>query len=76
MASYHCLQEETRAFGKNSYVEVSRKRLVEAGGEQGDFLLVSRGFFDREGTKTWTRFVTIPDDPKVRAWLRDVLARL
>lgn len=75
MATYESLKEDVKKFGKNSYIEVSRKRLDE-GGETTEFVLVTRGFFDKDGTKKWTRFVTLPDDPDLRDWLKESLTRI
>lgn len=72
MATFELVRERTRTFGQGSYLEVSRKRLVEAG-EATEFLLVTRGFLAADGGKRWTRFVTIPDDPAVRGWLVEAL---
>jgi hypothetical protein len=76
MTTYESLKEETRKFGKNSYVEVARKRLVESSGDDAQFLLVTRGFYDKDGTKKWTRFVTLPDEPEVKAWVVEALKRV
>lgn len=76
MATYESLTEETRTFGKNSYVEVSRKRLVDEQDRASEFVLVTRGFYDRDGRKRWTRFVTLPDDAEVKAWVREALTRV
>lgn len=73
MASFDLVREQTRPFGQNSYLEVSRKRLSE-NGETTEFLLVTRGFFAPDGQKRWTRFVTLPDDPEMRRWLAEALA--
>lgn len=75
MATYESLKEETKTFGKNGYIEVARKRLQE-NGSTTDFVLVTRGYFDKDGTKKWTRFVTLPDDPEVKDWLRASLAKV
>lgn len=72
MASFDVVRDMTRPFGKNSYIEVCRKRLTE-NGETSDFLLVTRGFFDGDGEKRWTRFVTLPDDEETKRWLADAL---
>ena len=74
MAEYETLREETRRIGHNGYLEVARRRLVE-GGQAVEFLVVTRGFFDADGTKRWTRFVTVPDEAETRAWLADALRR-
>lgn len=74
---YESMKEETRKFGRNSYVEVARKRLVDGRGrEEAQFVLVTRGFFDKDGTKRWTRFVTLPADPKVADWIGKALKRV
>lgn len=74
MAQYETIREDVHRFGKNGYIEVARKRLVE-GEEQAEFLLLTRGYFDQEGQKRWTRFVTIPTDDTTRAWLTEALQR-
>ena len=73
--SYETVRVDLRRFGKNSYREVSRQRLTE-GKRTTDFLVVTRGFFEKDGTKTWTRFVTIPDDPALKKWLRASLGKV
>ena len=74
---YESLKEEVRKFGKNSYVEVTRKRLVNGRGrEEAQFVLVARGFYDETGGKKWTRFVTLPAEPEVTEWLAKALKRV
>ena len=75
MTSYETVRTDVRRCGKNSYMEVSRQRLRE-GKSTTDFLVVTRGFFEKDGSRTWTRFVTIPDDPALRKWLRASLGRM
>lgn len=74
MAIYETLREDTLRFGANGYLEVARKRLVEAG-EASEFVLLTRGFVEADGRKRWTRFVTLPDDPRTLAWLAESLLR-
>lgn len=74
MALYETLREDTFRFGANGYLEVARKRLVE-GGEASEFVLLTRGFVEADGRKRWTRFVTVPDDPRALEWLAESLLR-
>lgn len=74
-ATYETVRREVRRFGRNSYLEVTRQRLRE-GGTTTDFLVVTRGFFEEDGAPSWTRFVTIPDDKELKAWVRDALGRV
>lgn len=74
-ATFEALIERTYDFGRNGYLEVARKRLRE-GTDAADFLVVSRGFYESDGSKRWTKFVTLPDDPALRAWLAEQLAKI
>jgi hypothetical protein len=74
---YESLKEETRKVGKNGYVGVSRRRLTGARArDEEEFVVVERGFLDPEGGKQWSRFVTLPADPKVVEWLGQALKRV
>ena len=75
MTTYETVRADVRRFGKNSYLEVSRQRLVE-GRTTTDFLVVTRGFYEKDGRRTWTRFVTLPDDKELKAWVREALRRV
>lgn len=74
MASYETIRDEVRAFGENAYLEVARRKLKDETGEF-EFLLISRGYYAAGGEKKWTKFVTVPDDPDVRAWLSQAILR-
>lgn len=74
MTKFEPVKEETRQFGSNSYLEVARKRLVDETGDSTEFLVVTRGFYDKDGGKRWTKFVTLPDDQELKQWLSGVLA--
>lgn len=75
MARFETVRDATRKFGTNSYLEVARKRLIDEKGGTSEFLVVTRGFFDEDGTKRWTRFVTMPGDRELVAWFADALTR-
>ncbi len=72
-ASFEMVRETTRSFGSNSYLEVSRKRLRDEQGVESDFLVITRGFFEKDGSKRWTKFVTLPDAEDVKTWLSTAL---
>ena len=67
-ATFEALVERTYPFGRNAYIEVAKKRLRE-GDEASEFLVISRGFYESDGSKRWTKFVTLPNDPDLRTWL-------
>lgn len=72
-ATFEQVRETTTKFGTNSYLEVARKRLKDESGQESEFLVVSRGFFAQDGSKRWTKFVTVPDEPGVKEWLSGAL---
>ena len=74
MPGYQTLKEERKQFGRNHYLEVSRQKLKEEGvAEPAEFILVTRGWIEKDGSKKWSRFVTLPDDPEMVKWLAKTL---
>lgn len=73
MARFVAVHEVTHRFGENSYLELARKRLVDEKGAATEFLVLTRGFIDEDGAKRWTRFVTMPCDPALVAWVIEAL---
>lgn len=73
MARFDTVRETTHRFGTNSYVELARRRLVDEKGASIEFLVLTRGFIDEDGAKRWTRFVTLPDEPALLAWVMEAL---
>lgn len=73
MARFETVREATRRFGTNSYLELARKRLVEDSGAASEFLVLTRGFFESDGSKRWTKFVTVPNDADLVTWLARAL---
>lgn len=74
MATYETVREETRRFGPTGYLEVARKRLTDAEGVT-EFVVVTRGHLEPDGSKRWTRFVTAPADEATRRWLAEAILR-
>lgn len=72
MSEYETVTESVKDFGKRSYLEVARKRVTD-GDFETEFLVITRGFYDRRGGKRWTKFVTLPDDGELRSFLREAL---
>ncbi len=70
MPGYVTLKETRKEFGRNNYLEASRQKLKEEGAASpAEYILVARGYFDKDGVKRWSRFVTLPDDPEMVKWL-------
>lgn len=60
-AKYETLGEPaTILVGKQGFVEVAHKRATFKDGATRDFVLIARGYIDRQGRKRTQRLVTIP----------------
>jgi hypothetical protein len=72
---YETVREVTHRFGNTGFLEVARKRLVVRpdAPPADEFLMVTRGFFTADGSRRWTRFVTLPDNPDAISWLAEAL---
>lgn len=68
MSEYETINENVRDFGNRSYLQVARKRVTN-GDDSQEFLVITRGFYDDEDSRRWTKFVTIPDDPDLAEWV-------
>lgn len=76
MPSYQTLKESRKEFGRNHYLEVSRQKLKEPATDETEFILVTRGWIEKDGSKKWSRFVTLPDDPEMVKWLASALTEV
>jgi hypothetical protein len=64
------LSTRTLRLGKTGFLEVARREL-----DGRSFVVITRGFYALDGARRAVRFVTLPDEPDVRAWLAAELAR-
>ena len=72
---YESVRAESRRFGRNHFLEVSRKKLVEEG-RATEFVLVARGYVDKDGTRRWSRFITVPDEDEMKEWLAQAILQV
>lgn len=72
MSEYETIDETTRDFGNRSYLQVARKRVTDGDGAT-EFIVVTRGFYDDDDSRRWTKFVTIPEDPDLVEWVGTAL---
>lgn len=59
--------ESRRPIGRNGWLSASEKSAPLADPEW--FMVITRGFFDPDGTPYWTKFVTVPLDVDLLVWL-------
>jgi len=74
MVDFKTLSSEDIKFGKNNFVEVARKVAISEEGEN-EFISVSRGFFNEEGEKRYSRGknIALPSNKEVLDKVADLL---
>ncbi len=76
MVEFQTVKAEEVKFGKNNFIEVARKKAVVEGGEDNEFIAVSRGFFLPDGTKRFKKSLAIPDEKEIRDFVAKQIAEL
>jgi len=61
MVEFETLKAEEIPFGRNNFIEVSRKRARTMEGES-EFIAVSRGYYLQDGTKRWKASIALPTE--------------
>ena len=67
------VRKETVRYRNNAFFEVERRRIIE-GEKQSDFVMVTRGYFKRDGNPYRRSFVTLPEDAAIRRQIADLIA--
>lgn len=61
MVEFETIKAKEVKFGKNNFIEVSRRRAVTPVGEN-EFIAISRGFYLSDGSKRWRASIALPTE--------------
>lgn len=61
MVEFETLKAKEVKFGKNNFIEISRRRAITPVGEN-EFIAISRGFYLPDGSKRWRSSITLPNE--------------
>ena len=75
MVEFETLKAEEVKFGKNNFIEVSKRRAVTPVGEN-EFIAVSRGYFLPDGTKRWRASIAMPIEKEKREKIAELIKKL
>ena len=64
MVEFITVKDKELQFGDNNFFEVASKKAVCEDGEK-NFVSITRGYYNREGEKKFTKMISIPDDGDV-----------
>ena len=61
MVEFKTLKAKEVKFGKNSFIEISRRKVKTPVGEN-EFTAISRGYYMPDGTKRWRASIALPNE--------------
>jgi len=65
MVEFETIKAKEVKFGKNNFIEVSRRKAITPVGEN-EFVAISRGYYLTDGSKRWRGSVALPDEKDKR----------
>jgi hypothetical protein len=74
MVEYETIEAEEIKFGRNNFIEISRKK---ASTEKGDveFVAVARGFYLPDVQKGYKASITLPSEKEKRTQIAELIKR-
>jgi len=61
MVEFETIKAVEVKFGRNNFIEVSRKKAVSENGEV-EFISIARGFYLPDGNRGWKSSITLPNE--------------
>jgi hypothetical protein len=65
MVEFKTLKSKEVKFGKNSFVEVSKRKVITPTGEN-EFIAISRGYYLPDKSKRWRSSIALPAEKEKR----------
>jgi len=71
MVEFKTLKSKEIKFGKNSFIEISKRRVITPVGEN-DFIAISRGYYLPDNTKRWRSSIALPNEKEKREQIKSL----
>jgi hypothetical protein len=71
MVEFETIESKDVKFGKNNFIEISKRRVKTPVGEN-EFVAISRGYYLPDGSKRWRASIALPSEKDKR----DEIAKL
>ncbi|PNX51759.1 MAG: hypothetical protein BV456_02010 [Thermoplasmata archaeon M8B2D] len=75
MVEFKTLKSKEIKFGKNSFIEISKRRVITPVGEN-DFIAISRGYYLPDNTKRWRSSIALPNEKEKREQIAKLIKSL
>jgi len=74
MVDFKTLKAKEVKFGKNSFIEIS-KRTVKTPAGENEFIAISRGYYMPDNTKRWRSSIALPSEKDKREKIADMIKK-
>ena len=75
MVEFKTLRSKEIKFGKNSFIEISKRRVITPVGKN-DFIAISRVYYLPDNTKRWRSSIALPNEKEKRENIAKLLKEL
>jgi len=75
MVEFKTLKSKEIKFGKNSFIEISKRRVITPVGEN-DFIAISRGYYLPDKTRRWRSSIALPNEKEKREQIAKLIKSL
>lgn len=72
MVEFQTLKAKEIKFGRNSFIEISKRKVATPIGEN-EFIAISRGYYLPDGTKRWRASIALPTEKDKRENIADLI---
>ena len=75
MVEFETLEAKEINFGKNNFIEISRRKVVTPAGEN-EFIAISRGYYLPDKSKRWRASIALPIEKDKRDKIAELIKTL
>ncbi len=75
MVDFETVKSEEIKFGKNNFIEISKRKAVTPIGEN-EFIALSRGYYLPDGTKRWRASIALPIEKDKREKIANAIKKI
>ncbi len=72
MVEFKTIKSKEVRFGKNSFIEISKRKVITPVGEN-EFIAVSRGYYLPDKTKRWRASIALPNEKEKRLKIAEII---
>ena len=72
MVEFETIKSKEIKFGKNSFIEISKRKVKTPVGEN-EFIALSRGYYLPDNTKRWRASIALPNEKDKRQQIAELI---